>query len=326
METESLKRDDMDLSVVIVSYNSKELLRQCLIALVTKVHGIAYEIYVVDNGSIDGSVEMIQSGFPSVRIIANHSNLGFARANNQAIQASGGKYLLLLNSDAIITSDNLHEMINYMAANPQVGALGCRIINPDGTIQTSNNAFPNIFTEFLHIVQASHIVRHPQLRATLGRYLGRFMGKVVNEYLRVYWDNDRIREVDWATAACLLVRRETITEVGLLDERFFMYYEDADWCLRIHKAGWKIVFHPSFIVLHHVASGRDSRFYSPLQDPRWHKSRFWYYRKHASLVERVCLRCLVLVGALFFMLCNLSSKQARTAWREIMRLCFSCPL
>jgi len=126
-----------------------------------------------------------------------------------------------------------------MDEHPEVGILGCRLLNTDGTIQPSNSSFPNLFTEFLRIFQLKRLMPGPGLREKVGERLSKILGSTLREYFRVYWDSERVREVDWVSGACLLVRRKAIEDVGLLDESFFMYYEDADWCYRMRKGGWK---------------------------------------------------------------------------------------
>ncbi len=311
----------MDLSIVIVNLNDQARLKACLESIHEKVQALAYEVFVVDNASTDGSAEMVKQSFPWVNLLQNDRNLGFARANNQAIRISQGRYVLLLNCDTLLVDETSAEMVRYMDDHPHYGALAPKVTYRDGTIQTSNNAFPNLFTEFLRLSRVSSLVSNVELRRTLGVSLGRFLGRSINEYLRVYWDHDRLREIDWATGACLLVRRETIDQVGLLDEIFFMYYEDADWCLRMHGRGWKIVYFPRFSIVHDVGRGRGDRH--QLEDIERHKSRFYYYHKHAAFLNRAILRAMFL-AAIFPRWLFLGRKRA--IYADILRLCLSYPL
>ncbi len=220
--------DEMDLAILIVSYNTRELLKSCLSSIHQKTRGIEFEVIVVDNGSRDNSVRMIKNKFPQVKLIENRENLGFARANNQAIEQSRARYFLLFNPDTSFKANSPHEMIKFMDNHPQVGILGCKILNTDGTIQPSNASFPNLFTEFLRAFQLKRLISGVRLREKIGQKWNRILGLTLREYLRVYWDSERIREVNWVTGACLLARRKAIEDVGLLDGNFFMYYEDAD--------------------------------------------------------------------------------------------------
>jgi len=316
----------MDLSVVLVSYNTKNLLNDCLRSFFEQTVGLSYEVFVVDNASTDGSVAMIETEFPQAELIRNKENVGFARANNQAIRRSSGRYILLLNSDTLVLNDGLTKMVLYMEEHPKVGVMGCKVLYPDGTTQTSNNAFPNLFTEFLRIMQVSKLISNTRLRTILGVKLGRFLGRSINEYLRVYWDSERIREVDWVTAACLLVRRKALDEVGLLDERFFMYYEDTDLCLRIRQCGWKITYFPRFSIVHYVGYRQNKGSYNQLEDLERHRSRFHYFRKHAPLLERLCLRILIIVAMLTRLPLHCIGKEKRLVYLNILRLSLSQPL
>ncbi len=271
--------NEVDLTVVMVSYNTKELLKRSLKSIYENVKKISFEIIVVDNGSSDNSVKVIRREFPQVKLIENRENLGFARANNQAInKQSRARYFLLINPDTSFRANSAYEMIKFMDDHPQVGILGCKILNTDGTIQPSNSGFPNLFTEFLRVFQLKRLIPGVRLRKKIGEKWSGMLGSTLREYFRVYWDSERIREVDWVTGACLLVRRKAMEDVGLLDEDFFMYYEDADWCYRMREKGWKTFYFPSFEVVHYVGKS-DSRF-NPRTFIERHKSMYHYFRKH----------------------------------------------
>ncbi len=311
----------VDLSIIIVNLNDKDRLRACLESIREKAQALDYEVFVVDNASTDGSAEMVKHSFSWAKLIRNDRNLGFARANNQAIPVSQGRYVLLLNCDTLLLDETASAMIRYLDDNPHCGALAPKVMYRDGTIQTSNNAFPNLFTEFLRLSRASSLISNVEFRRTLGARMGRFLGRSISEYLRVYWDSDRLREIDWGTGACLLVRRETIDQVGLLDEQFFMYYEDADWCLRMRRQEWKIVYFPHFRIVHDVGRGRGDRH--QLADIVRHRSRFHYYNKHAGFLKRAILRAMV-VALIFPRWLFLGRKRA--VYADILRLCFSYPI
>ncbi len=292
MEARTL--DEVDLGVLIVSYNTRGLLRNCLSSIYQKTTGIRFEVMVVDNGSSDNSVRMIRKEFPQVKLIENRENLGFARANNQVIKRSRARYFLLFNPDTGLKASSPDKMIAFMDNHPEVGVLGCKILNADGTIQPSNSSFPNLFTEFLRAFQVKKLIPGAGLREEIGQKWSAMLGSTLREYLRVYWDSERIREVDWVSGACLLVRRSAIEDVGLLDESFFMYYEDADWCYRMREKGWKTYYFPFFEVVHYVGKS-DSRF-SPRTFVERQRSMYHYFRKHKDKKAVFLLRVFVFGG------------------------------
>ena len=284
----------IDLTILVVSYDTKGFLNNCLNSIYQYTSGIKFEVILVDNSSTDGSIEMIKEEFPQVKLIENRQNLGFARANNQAIKKSKGKYLLLFNPDTVFRANSPDKMIKFMDDHPEIGILGCKILNADGTIQPSNSSFPNLFTEFLRVFQLKRMIPSVKLRKKIGQKWGRLLGLTLREYFRVYWDSERTREVDWVTGACLLVRRKAIQDVGLLDENFFMYYEDADWCYRIRKRGWKVFYCPFFEVVHYV--DRSEGRFSPRTFIERYKSTYHYFRKHKGKQAAFFLRLLIFGG------------------------------
>ncbi len=263
--------DQFDVSVVIVNYNVREFLEQALRSVERASAGLNVEVFVVDNNSVDGSVEMVEECFPDVQLIANRDNVGFSTANNQAIREARGQYLLILNPDTIIREDTLTTAVDFFEAHPDVGALGCKILNPDGTFaRESRRAFPTPAVAFYRITGLSRLFpRSPRF----GRYN--------MSYLPV----DEVAEVDALSGSCMFVRRAALYEngsvgergngregererggegerekggegereqgAGLFDEDFFMYGEDLDWCYRIQQAGWKIFYTPATEIIHY---------------------------------------------------------------------------
>ena len=272
-----------DLTISIISHNTRSLLKDCLSSVYEKAKGVEFEVIVVDNNSSDHTPEMVRRDFPQVRLVENRENLGFARANNQVIRRGKGRYILLLNPDSIFLNNSLSQMIRFMDQHPEVGALGCKILNADHTIQTSTAHFPNLFTEFLRVFQLKKVVPGIRMREKIGQRWGRLLGSTLREYFRVYWDAERVRPVSWATGACLLARRKAVEEVGLMDEGFFMYYEDTDWCYRMHQKGWKVCYFPFFEVVHYV--GESNGKFNPEVFVERQKSMYHYFGKHRS--ERV---------------------------------------
>ncbi|MEM6328269.1 MAG: glycosyltransferase family 2 protein, partial [Bacteroidota bacterium] len=246
----------VDVSVVIVTYNVREFLEQALESVERASAGLTVETWVVDNDSADGTAEMVRQRFPDVHYVLNEENVGFATANNQALRQMNGRYALVLNPDTILQEDTLRELVAFMDAHPDTGAAGCRILNPDGTFAPeSRRAFPTPAVAFYRLTGLSRLFPHSP---TVGRYN------------LTYLPQDEVCEVDALSGSCMMVRREAIldetsetdateavaphhtrTAAGLLDEAFFMYGEDLDWCYRIQQAGWAIRYTPATQIVHY---------------------------------------------------------------------------
>jgi len=221
-----------ELSIIIVSWNTRELLAQALESAYDTVGDIACEVLVVDNGSTDGSAEMVETRFPQTQVLRNAENVGFARANNQALASSRGRFVLLLNSDAVLLPDALMHMARFMESEPSAGIVGPRILNPDGSFQSSYMSFPTLLAELLlmtklhKVAYGQHFPSHPPAKS-----------------------RDR-RSVDWVSGACLMIRRQVVEDIGGLDEEFFMYSEEVDWCWRAKQAGWCVYYLPEAEAVH----------------------------------------------------------------------------
>ncbi len=252
-----------DLSIIIVNWNVRELLRRCLASIYAGLGDLEVEVIVVDNASTDGSVDAVRAEFPLVRLIANADNVGFTVGNNQGLRQSRGRYVLLLNPDTEVVGDALTTMVAYMDAHPDVGALGPQLLWPDGRVQSSRRRFPTMATAFLEsTILQQWFPRHPALA----------------RYYVLDRADDETQDVDWVTGACLLARREAIEQVGLLDEGFFMYSEELDWCYRCRRAGWRVVYLPAAQVIHH--EGQSSGQVVPLRHVRFHSSKVRFFGKH----------------------------------------------
>lgn len=254
----------MQLSVVIVSHNTRELLASCLESLVEHLAEIEHEVCVIDNASTDGSAALVRRQFPRVRLLASESNSGFAAAVNAGIEATSGHYVCWMNPDARLLNGGMGALLAYAGANPDVGVVGPQIVNADGSIQLSCRSFPSYATALFN------------RSSLLTRWFPR------NRYTRRYLHTDRdhmtVQEVDWVSGACLLHRRTVSDGLGGLDDRFFMYMEDIDFCLRATEAGWKVMYHPGMRALHHIGgSSRRIPFRSVLA---LHRSIRLYYAKH----------------------------------------------
>lgn len=225
----------MDVSVIIVNWNTSGLLAQCLWSVQAEFLSASHEIIVVDNASTDGSCEMVRRDFPDVRLIANTENRGFAAANNQGLAVARGRYVLLLNSDTIVLDRAIEKTIDFADRNPDAAVVGCRVLNPDRSLQFTCFMFPSLLNWFLYATYLYQLF--PQ-----NRFFGRER--------MTWWARNDERDVDVVTGCYMLVRREAIEQVGVLDERFFMYAEETDWCLRFVADGWKNRFTPSAEIIH----------------------------------------------------------------------------
>ncbi|HUV03880.1 MAG TPA: glycosyltransferase family 2 protein [Armatimonadota bacterium] len=269
-----------DLSIAIASWNTRDLLDRCLESVYAASAGLAFETIVVDNASDDGSAEMVASKYPDVKLIQNKLNLGFAAACNLAFKHSVGRYFLLLNSDTVVLDGALRAMVGFMHSHPDAGAAGCRLLNPDGSLQRSCSRFPSLMTEFFDALYLSKLFPTSRL---------------FGSYSMSYWDFDEVREVDFAGGSCLIVRREAVEEVGLLDESFFMYVEEADWCYRMWENGWKVYYFPDARVIH--LGGESARRYGGDILLHLYVSRNKFIRKHRGRTAAVAHRMIVGLGA-----------------------------
>lgn len=217
----------MDVSIVILNYRSRELVKQCVKTILEYGMKSTCEIIVVDNDSHDGIGDMLAERFPGVKFIQSESNGGYAHGNNLGIKASSGKYVLVMNPDITVRPGSIDALVDYMEANPKVGVCGPKLVHPSGTLDASCYRFPT---------RAMPLYR----RTPLGKLpAGK---KAISHYLMDDYDRKEDREVDWLLGAVLMTRREAIDQIGLLDERYFLYLEDTDWCRRFWKAGWKVMF------------------------------------------------------------------------------------
>lgn len=244
----------IDLSVIIVAWNVRELLAACLAALPAATEGIASEVIVVDNASTDGSAEMAAGEFPRVTLLRNDANLGFARANNRGMDHAQGRYFVLLNSDTLPPPGSLASMVAFMDARPAAGAASPRLVRPDGTPQ------PYAFGD------------DPSPLYLLRRGLAQRSGRYLHD-----WGVNEPVQTEWVSGACLVARREAVLQVGGLDERIFMYFEDNDWCRRMRAAGWEVWYNPLAEITH---IGGASLNQNPRARAAYYDSLAYFYRKH----------------------------------------------
>jgi GT2 family glycosyltransferase len=275
-----------DLSIVIVNWNVRDLLRRCLDSILGSdglfvgldtagysTSGWRSEVIVVDNASADGSVAMLASDYLWVRVVANSDNLGFTRGNNQGLAISLGQFVLFLNPDTELAPDALRLMLDYAAAQPQVGVIGPQLRYGDGSLQSSRRRFPTLVTFFLESTVVQRWWRQ---------------NRVLSRYYMLDRPDDAISQVDWVVGACMLVRRTMLDQIGGFDEVFFMYSEELDLCHRAVDAGWQVVYLPDAVATHY--EGKSSEQVVAARHIRFHSSRVRYVRKYhgrpAALVVR----------------------------------------
>jgi GT2 family glycosyltransferase len=223
------------VTIVVVSYNSSAWLPACLESVAAARFDGELQVVVVDNASSDGSVELLSRRFPWVKLLANDANIGYARAVNQGWRAGGGDFLLVLNPDIVMQPDALQILHDHLRDHPDVGLVAPRLRNPDGSIQYSCRR---------HYTAATYLLRRTPLRALFPDH------PVVRRHLMEDWDHDEIREVDWVLGAAMMLPRAALGDT-VMDERYFMYFEDVDLCVRLQREGWKVVYHPRAEMLHH---------------------------------------------------------------------------
>jgi GT2 family glycosyltransferase len=261
--------DQNDLSVSIVSYRTPRLLRWCLAALDEERRSLCLDATVVDNASNDGSAELVRSEFGWVRLISNSHNAGFAAAHNQALRQARGRYWLVLNSDAAPVAGALRTLVDFMDANPNVAVAGPQLRFPNGGVQSSRRRFPTPATLFVEGTQLQRLFPNHTL---------------ITRYSVQDRSDDVQQDVDWLVGACLCVRAAAARNVGLFDERFFMYSEELDWCRRFRAAGWRVSYVPSAVAVH--LEGGSSRADLVARDQRFQASKLAYAAKwHGPALE-----------------------------------------
>jgi len=226
----------VDVSIIIVAWNVRKLVYDCLKSVYEQIKTIDFEVIYVDNASEDGSVEMVKEQFGDVRIIENDENKGFIKANNQGIEISKGRYVLLLNSDTVVLDNAIAKTVEFADANAEAAVFGCKVLNPDRSLQRTCFLYPSVLNMFLSATYLYKIFPR-------NKYFGRER--------MTWWDFDSVREVETVCGCFSLVRKEAIEQVGLMDERYFVYGDDPDWCYRFKKNGWVIMFTPDAQIIHY---------------------------------------------------------------------------
>ncbi len=289
----------MDLAIVIVNWNGRDLLARCLRSIVETAAGLDYQVYVVDNGSTDGSRDMLRAQFPAVQLDDNQRNLGFGGGNNLALrqvlnyelrvqsseltqnsalltQNSRFDYILLLNPDTVVQPGALQALVSFMRSNPRVGAAGALLLNEDRSFQASYVPFPTIGQEFMILSGLGRALRGPAYPSA---------GPAASRRPR--------DDVDYVVGACIIARPEAIRQVGLFDEGFFMYSEEVDWCYRFRAAGWAVGYVAEAVIVH--LGGGSTRQVRPQMLAELYRSRVRFFRKHYGAAAALALRCLLVV-------------------------------
>ena len=266
--SESLKSTAPDMSIVLVCWNNKDYLEPCLNSLYDGQLRSSFDVVVVDNGSTDGSQEMLCDRFPDVQIVQNDHNVGLGKASNQGIEVTKGRYVLLLNNDTLIDGSSLDAMVDFLDEHPNTGAVGGRLLNSDGSFQAGYADFSTLSEELLIATR---------------------LGELLRPGYPSHADDDQIREVGWMSSACLLVRRSALDKVGLLDEEYFIYGDEADIQYRLQKAGWKVYYLPHVNTIHF--GGRSMN--------RWgrrkmvNRGKMLFYQKNYGVVKTAALRTML---------------------------------
>ena len=246
----------MDLSIIIVTWNTKDLLQKCLDSIYKTIHDITFEVIVIDNASEDDTVVMLRGNFPHITLLKNSQNLGFGAANNQGLQIMRGRYALLLNSDTVLTIHAVEELFAFMETHPE-SAMACgQLLNSDGSKQNSIASFPSLLTLMTNMPLLEYLFpkRYPSKR----------------------YNYEKPIEVDSGIGACLLVRKKAIDEVGMFDERYFFFFEETDCAYQMKKAGWKIFHIPTAFIYHFQGQSIGRNVRSRIE---FYRSRYLFFRK-----------------------------------------------
>lgn len=257
----------VDLSVCVVTYQACEYLRACLRSLYDNTHRYLFEVIVVDNGSSDGVGEILADEFPTARLIQNQRNEGYTAPMNQALRAGRGRFLLQLNPDTIVLPEALDKLVAFLETQPEAGICGPKVLNKDRTLQ-----LPCRRGEARPLAVIAYFSGLSRLFPNSRR---------LNGYLLTYLDENQTSEVAGVSGSCMLIRRQVVEQIGYLDERFFAYQEDADYCSRARQAGWKVFYYPGAEIIHFGGQG-GSRVEPYRAIVAWHRSYWLYYRKHLA--------------------------------------------
>lgn len=289
----------MQLSIIIVSYNTKRLTLDAIESVISSVKKTEYEIFVVDNASSDGSVEAIRSTFPDVKVISNMQNLGFSAANNIAIREAQGEYILLLNSDTIVGKDTIDKSIDFLHNNGEYDVLGCKVVLRDGKLDKAcKRGFPTPWNSLCYLLKLDKIF---------------YRNKKFGGYHQTFIHEDTIAEVDCIMGAYMMIKRGVIDKIGLLDETFFMYGEDIDWCYRIRKNGYTIVYYPEVEITHYKKASSVKKGNKTIIE--FYRSMYIFYKKHFYSKYNIFVSWLVYLGIMVQLLFALAKNIVKTSMK-----------
>lgn len=303
---------NIDVSIVIVNWNTKVSLRDCLESVYKHTHNIQYETIVIDNASSDGSIEMVKENYPQVVLIENSENRGFAAANNQGINIAKGRYILLLNSDTVVYQDTIYKTVEYADQKSHAAVVGCQVWEDSNTIQMTCFRFPDPVNILFSAIGLSRIFRN---------------NKILGREQMLWWKRNTEKEVDVVSGMFMFVRRKAIEQIGLMDEAFFMYCEEGDWCYRFKKAGWKILFWPGTKIMHVHGGSHSSDQVAEKMYAQKQKSLLLFIKKHSGILSCLLSRFILIfsfglricVWTILLVFSKLAGKQPNNNFEQIRK-------
>jgi GT2 family glycosyltransferase len=316
----------IDISIVIVSYNVRKYLGGCLDSIFRHSRPLQVEAIVVDNHSRDGTSEMVRREFPSVKLVVNEDNFGFARANNQGIRESTGRYVLLLNPDTLLWENTLSATYDYMEKHPEVGCVGIKTYTASGAVFPNGSSFPASWKIMAKFLMVKMVLPNRWIREHFSRSVGRFFS--------YYADREVEREVDMVGGFFMFVRREVIETIGLMDEDYFLEIEDSDWCMRMKRKGWRVKYVPYASFTHLIGKSIDRYRFSESSFLNEFTNTMRFYRKFYTPLDLMGLKITLLAGIIFQVLFTLITtpivgrernqmREKMSAFSEMMRRVFS---
>ena len=281
----------MDLSCIIVNYNSSNPLQNCLDSIYKTIHGLEFEVIVVDNSEDDLGLQGLKDSFPQAQLIYNPSNVGFSRANNQAAKIAQGNTLIFINPDTILSDQAINFMQNYFCSHSEAGAIGPKVLNPDGSLQYSCRRYPTLWTGLFN--------RYSILSRLFPK------NRFTSQYLMLDFDHKKILPVDWLSGCCLMVRKRVFEEIGGFDENYFLFNEDVDLCRMINETGKKVIYFPKAIVNHQVSTSNSKT--SARVIAKRHLGMMHYFKKHhrGNFLSRGTVNFFILIRGITQLIANL---------------------
>jgi len=241
--------NSIDISLVLITWKMKSLLERLLKSFINYSDGFTYEIIVIDNNSQDGTIELIESEFPDIRLIKNSQNKGVAPARNQGLKIATGNFVLILDADMELTENSIEHLFRFMKENPQAGLVGCKLTEPNGELQYSCKRFPTVLSLIFRRLEGISFIDN---------------SKSLKNHKMTDWDHNSISQVDYLIGACQFIRKEVIDQIGFYDEEIFYGPEDIDYCLRTWRAGWKVYYYPFTQIIHHEQRITKKSFFSKI--------------------------------------------------------------